>query len=188
MMGFALTPKLCHRRPTNWKVPKCSNRVRPDMPVHPRKRGFPCGIERATTHRRVAASVVSRIAHSHFIRGGDGTRWLASKKTSASIPGQATRSAVERQSGCAICDRALHHVSHLRLMKMANDRIHMKSHGGSSRLRQATAPNGNTEIGSQPTHEEPRTTSAAISFVSVRGCEVTLLQTYALRRRLEADQ
>jgi hypothetical protein len=52
---------------------------------------------------------------------------------------------------------------------MVNERIHMNTHGG-SRLRQATAIKGKTEIGSQPFHEEPRAISAdSISFVSLSG-------------------
>ena len=51
---------------------------------------------------------------------------------------------------------------------MANDRIHMNAQAG-SRLRQATAIRGNTEIGSQPIHEEPRTISVdSISLVSLK--------------------
>src|SRR6267154_3971556 len=71
---------------------------------------------------------------------------------------------------------------------MANERTHMNTQGG-SRLRQATAIKGKTEIGSQPIHEEPRETSSdSISFVSLSGKEITLLRTCALRRRLEGGR
>src|ERR1700730_2800890 len=71
---------------------------------------------------------------------------------------------------------------------MANERTHMNTQGG-SRLRQATAIKGKTEIGSQPIHEEPRATSVgSISFVSLSGKEITLLRKCGLRRRLEAGR
>jgi hypothetical protein len=59
---------------------------------------------------------------------------------------------------------------------MANDRTHMNAQAG-SRLRQSTVIRGNTEIGSQPIHEEPRTISVdSISLVSLK-----------IRRLLSAD-
>src|ERR1700693_2915448 len=68
---------------------------------------------------------------------------------------------------------------------MANERTHMNTQGG-SRLRQATAVKGKTEIGSQPIHKEPRAISAdSISFVSLSGKEITLLRRCGLRRQLE---
>src|SRR6266545_6798599 len=71
---------------------------------------------------------------------------------------------------------------------MANERTHMNIQGG-SRLRQATAIKGKTEIGSQPIHEQPRAISAdSISFVSLSGKEITLLRRCGLRRRLEAGR
>src|SRR5580704_19482048 len=71
---------------------------------------------------------------------------------------------------------------------MANERIHMNTQGG-TRLRQATAIKGTTEIGTQPIHEEPPATSAdSISFVSLSGKEITLLRRCGLRRRLEAGR
>jgi hypothetical protein len=140
----------------------------PNIATHPRRRGSPCGTDRAATQSKIAPSAVSRIAHSQVAGAGGGKRWLASKYASASIPGQARRYAAERQAGCATRDRAFHHVSHLRLMKMANDRIHMNTQAG-RRLRKATAVGGNAEIGSQPIHGEPRTSSAdSISLVSLK--------------------
>ena len=57
------------------------------------------------------------------------------------------------------------------------------------RLRQATTVIGNTEIGSQPIHEEPRTRSAdSISLAPPNGKEVTLHPTCALRRWLQAGR
>jgi hypothetical protein len=51
---------------------------------------------------------------------------------------------------------------------MVNESIHMNTQAG-RRLRQATAVKGNTEIGSQPIHEEPRTSSAdSIHLVSLK--------------------
>src|ERR1700686_4740650 len=92
---------------------------------------------------------------------------------------------MERSTGWAMRARALHHVSHLRLTKMANDRIHMNAQGG-SRLRKATAIRGTTEIGSQPIHEGPSTTSAdSLSLVSLSDKQVTLLPTAESHRRSE---
>src|SRR5271169_7059841 len=71
---------------------------------------------------------------------------------------------------------------------MVNAKAHMNTHAG-SRLRQATAPKGNTQIGSQPIQEERCTTSAdSISLVSLGGNEVTLLRAYVLRRRWEVGR
>src|SRR6266852_6910622 len=71
---------------------------------------------------------------------------------------------------------------------MTNERIHMNTQAG-RRLRQATAVKGKTEIGSQPIHGEPRTSSDdSISLVSLNGKEVNPLLTYGLRRRLGAGR
>src|ERR1700733_5971527 len=86
---------------------------------------------------------------------------------------------MERHIGWAMRALALAppHVSHLRLTKMANDRIHMNTQAG-SRLRKATAIRGRTEIGSQPIDGLPSTTSAdALSSISLSDKEVTLHQT-----------
>src|ERR1700722_93058 len=71
---------------------------------------------------------------------------------------------------------------------MANERTHMNTQGG-TRLRQATAVNGNTAIGSQPIHGGPSVTSTdplALAFPG--GKEVSFLRTCALRRRSEVHR
>jgi hypothetical protein len=51
---------------------------------------------------------------------------------------------------------------------MVKESIHMNSQAG-RRLRQAAAIRGNTEIGSQPIHEEPRKTVAgSLPLVSLK--------------------
>src|SRR5580704_6926250 len=71
---------------------------------------------------------------------------------------------------------------------MANERTHMNTQAG-SRLRQATAVRGKTEIGSQPIQRDPSVTSMdSILLASLSGNGFTLLQTGEPRRQLEADR
>ena len=82
--------------------PEVQQQDQPNMPVHPRRSGSLAGRERATIHRRTAPSAVSSTAQSHAVICGEGTPCFASRKASASIPGQAKRKAMERQVVCAI--------------------------------------------------------------------------------------
>src|SRR5579862_4681113 len=124
------------------------------MPAHPRRRGWLAGKERATTQSVVAPNAVSSVAQNHAVAEGRVTRPLGFRNSSASIPGHAKRYAPERHPARALCSFALHHVSHFKLMKIANERIHMKTQAG-QRLRSATAVAGRTKRGSHPIHAEP---------------------------------
>ena len=185
-MGLALTPNDCHATAINWNDPKCNSRINPNMPVHPRRSGSLAGRERATIHRRTAPSAVSSAAQSHAVICGEGTPCFASRKASASIPGQAKRKAMERQVVCATRVRAFHHVIHFRLKKIANESAHMTTQG-SNRSRQEIAARGSTASGSQPIHCNP-CTRIADSVASGSLCDeiVILFRTGELHTRSEA--
>jgi hypothetical protein len=68
---------------------------------------------------------------------------------------------------------------------MANDRIHMNTHGGSA-LQQATAPKGSTQIGNQPIQEELCTTLGDWTPLASLTKDVTLPRAGVLHRQLEA--
>src|SRR5215469_11044142 len=122
--------------------------IKPIIPVHPRNSARRGGIERAPAHSRIAPLAVFATAQNHAENRGTATRSLASRKPSASMPGQAKRKPRERDRGVRMCDRARDHTSNLILKKIVNERIHMNTHGG-TRLRQASAARGNTKIGNQ---------------------------------------
>src|SRR5580704_1516510 len=123
------------------------------MPAHPRRRGWLAGKERATTQSVVAPNAVSSVAQNHAVAEGRAVCAPGFRNSSASIPGQAKRYAAERHPACVPCSFALHHVNHFKLMKIANERIHMNTQAG-QRLRSAMAVAGKSMRGSHPTHPE----------------------------------
>ncbi len=159
MIGSAATPKLCHARATIWKMPKCSNKINPSMPIHPRSNGRFAGSSRAKNHMQRTPRAVLRQAPSHSRAGGLLARTSLSRNDSAFIPGQRRRYATERQRSHAR-RRAFHQVNHLRDTKKANASAHMKPHAG-KRGPKTIANDGSRAKGKKATHRSRRGCDAA---------------------------
>jgi hypothetical protein len=149
MMGRASIPRLCQNNEASWNVPKWSSRTKPIIPIHPRSSSCPGEKVRATTQRRVAPRVVSITAQNQSRMRDAGTSLLASRKDSASIPGQASRYATERQAAWGTRVRAFHQLNHFNPAKREKANTHINAQGFSE-FEMATAPMVRTVKGIHP--------------------------------------
>jgi hypothetical protein len=145
-------------------MPKCSNKINPSMPIHPRSNGKFVGTCRAKNHRQRTPRTVLKQAPTHSRAGGLNARTSPSRNDSALIPGQSRRYAAERHRSPE-CHRAFHQVNHLRDRKKPNASAHIKPHAG-KRGPKTIANDGSRTKGKKATHRSRRGCDAAVGCFS----------------------
>ncbi len=164
MMGSASTPKARHPSAINSKLPKCSTRISPSNPIHPRSNGKSSGTNRAQPNNSAIPAPVLAIAQHHCINEGRATR-PSPRKLSASIPGHPKRYAQDRHAECATSLRARHHDSHFNPKKIAAASAHMNPQAGSFARSDNAAATSSTR-GKQPRTTETRLPRSTLPFAT----------------------